>query len=117
MDSVSFKKGLEMANYIESKEDFDSLVIKSSKPVLVDFYADWCGPCQALSPKLEELKNQFSDQVSIVKVDVDKHQDLATNYGVRGIPAMYFFKDGEVKSQLVGNQPKDNIEGELKKLM
>ena len=100
---------------IESS-DFENVVLKSSEPVLVDFYADWCGPCRALAPKLEELSESFSGKAKIVKVNVDNSQDIAGQYGVRGIPAMFFFKDGELQGQLVGNQPKESIEEALNEL-
>ncbi|MFT6633361.1 MAG: thioredoxin 1 [Bacteriovoracaceae bacterium] len=89
--------------------DFDEKVLKSNKTVLVDFYADWCGPCKALAPTLDEIAKEQSETTIIVKVDVDASQDLASKYGVRGMPTMLIFKDGEVKGTLVGNQPKQAI--------
>ena len=106
-----------MANYIESNTDFENMVLKNDKTVLVDFYADWCGPCRALAPKLDELGQTYAENLEIVKVNVDNHQELAAKYGVRGIPAMFLFKDGEVKNQLVGNLPKDAIENSVKDIL
>lgn len=89
--------------------NFDDLVIKSTKPVLVDFWAEWCGPCKALAPVLDEIANELGDKAELVKVNVDQAGELAQKYGIRGIPTLIFFKDGEVKSTLVGNQPKAEI--------
>jgi thioredoxin 1 len=89
--------------------NFDSLVKNSKKPVLVDFWAEWCGPCRALGPILDEIAKESSDKVEILKVNVDEAPELANRFGIRGIPTMIFFKNGEVKSTLMGNQPKAEI--------
>ncbi len=88
---------------------FDSEVLKSTVPVLVDFWAEWCGPCRSLSPKLEEVAQELGEKVKIVKVNVDENQMTPQKYGVRGIPAMLLFKSGSEVGQLVGNHPKDAI--------
>jgi thioredoxin 1 len=99
-----------MANLISvTSENFDQEVMNSDKPVLVDFWAEWCGPCKALSPVLDEIATEMSGKASVVKVNVDQASDLAQKYGIRGIPTLIFFKNGEVKSTLVGNQPKAEI--------
>lgn len=86
-------------------------VIDSSngKPVLVDFWAEWCGPCRSLAPKLEEIATQAGEKISIVKVDIDENPNSPTQLGVRGIPTMVLFKNGQEVDRLVGNQPKEAI--------
>ena len=81
-----------------AKKSFND-VINSGKPVLVDFYADWCGPCKSLAPVLEELKKEIGDRGDIIKIDVDKNQQLSGSLGVRSIPALFLYKDGEIKWQ------------------
>lgn len=83
------------------------------KKVLVDFYADWCGPCKALSPKLEELSKEQTE-VEIVKVNVDENPNLAAQFGVRGIPTLILIDKGQIKGHLSGNVPKDDIEKLIK---
>jgi thioredoxin 1 len=93
---------------------FDQDVMKSSTPVLVDFWAEWCGPCRALAPKLEEIATEMSSQIKIVKMNVDENPQTPGQYGIRGIPALLLFKDGKQVGELVGNQPKDHITQFLK---
>lgn len=84
-----------------TSENFSEQVLKSNKPVLVDFWAEWCGPCKAIAPILDEVSNDRTDVV-IVKIDVDKNQDLAAKYGVRSIPTMMLFSEGQVEATKIG---------------
>ena len=87
--------------------NFEEVVLKSDKPVLVDFWAAWCGPCRMLAPIVEELDKEFDSKATIVKVDVDAHQEFAAKYGVRNIPTVLIFKGGEVADKQVGVAPKN----------
>ncbi|AGH95194.1 thioredoxin [Pseudobdellovibrio exovorus] len=93
---------------------FQNDVMNSSTPVLVDFWAEWCGPCRALAPKLEEIASEMAGQVKIVKMNVDENPQTPGQFGIRGIPAMLLFKDGKQVGELVGNHPKENITQFLK---
>ncbi|MCB0415453.1 MAG: thioredoxin [Bdellovibrionales bacterium] len=94
--------------------DFEKDVLKAEGTILVDFWAEWCGPCRALGPKLEEISNEM-DEVKIIKVNVDENPGAPARYGVRGIPTMIVFKDGQEVEQIVGNYPKENIVEVLQK--
>lgn len=89
--------------------DFDTVVSQSKIPVLLDFWAPWCGPCVALAPVLDEVAVERSDTLKVVKVNVDENQDLAGRFAVRGIPTLLLFKDGEVLGQKVGASGKDDL--------
>jgi thioredoxin 1 len=96
---------------------FDEVVLKSEKPVLVDFWAAWCGPCRMLTPIVEELSKDFADKVVVAKVDVDANQEFAAKYGVRNIPTVLMFKDGEVVDKQVGVAPKTTYTEKLEALV
>lgn len=96
-------------------QSFEAEVIKSDKLVLVDFWAEWCGPCRALAPKLEEIGSEMSAQVKIAKINVDENQNYAQKFHVRSIPTMILFKGGQAVEQIVGNLPKESILGSIKK--
>lgn len=88
---------------------FESDVLKSGTPVLVDFWAEWCGPCRALAPKLEEISQELGGKLNIVKLNVDENPGVPGQYGIRGIPTMILFKGGKQVDQITGNHPKENI--------
>ncbi|MEO0412797.1 MAG: thioredoxin TrxA [Pseudomonadota bacterium] len=98
-----------MATTTISDDSFETDVLKSDKPVLVDFWAEWCGPCRQIAPALEEIAGELGEQVTIAKINIDHNPDAPTRYGVRGIPTMILFKDGEVQATKVGAQPKSKI--------
>jgi thioredoxin 1 len=93
--------------------DFATEVLASSKPIMVDFWAEWCGPCRAVSPILDKIAEENADKIDIVKLDVDANPETAMKYGITSIPAMYVFKDGEVVKRMVGAKPKPAIEADL----
>ncbi len=90
-------------------KNFEKDVLKSDLPVLVDFWAEWCGPCRQLMPHVEELSKQMGDKVKVVKVNIDENPDTPTSYGVRGIPTLIVFKDGKPVATKVGSLPKTSL--------
>lgn len=92
---------------------FQETVLKSDKPVLVDFWAVWCGPCRTLGPIIEEVANDFDGKAIVGKVDVDNNQEISMQYGIRNIPTVLIFKNGEVVDKLVGVAPKEVIAEKL----
>ena len=95
--------------------NFEQSVLKSEQPVLVDFWATWCGPCKAIAPIVDEVATSYSGKAKVYKMDVDKNNSTPMRYGVRGIPTLLIFKNGQVAEQIVGYVPKETIEKALNK--
>lgn len=96
---------------------FQSDVLQSKQPTLVDFWAGWCAPCRAVAPVVESLAATYKDQVSFKKLDIDSNPATPTQYGVRGIPTLILFKDGQIVDQLVGAVPADQLDALIKKVL
>ncbi len=107
----------ENAKYIVVTDDsFQEEVLNSAKPVMIDFWAAWCGPCRMVAPVVEELADEYEGRAKVAKLDVDHNPKIAMEYGVRSIPTMLFFKDGEVVDQLIGVVPKATLAEKLDRL-
>ena len=105
-------------NIIEIDDDsFEKLVLQSDKPIMVDFWAPWCGPCKAIAPTVEALEKEFGDQMTFAKVNVDDNKTLASKYGIMNIPTMILFKNGEKLHQFMGVQSKENIINKVKRFV
>ena len=98
-------------------QNFQSEVLASDKPVLIDFWATWCGPCRAIAPAVEQLAAEYKGRVKVGKMDIDAHQDAPAKYGVMSIPTLLLFKNGQVADQIIGAVPKANLEAMLKKAL
>lgn len=92
-----------------TSENFDSEVLNSDKPVLVDFWATWCGPCRMIAPVVDEIETEYADKIKVGKVNVDDEPEIAANFNIMSIPTLLVFKDGKVAASSVGARPKDDI--------
>jgi thioredoxin 1 len=99
----------QMATHKVTKANFKSDVLESNVPVVVDFWAEWCGPCRMIAPALDEISNEMAGKVSIVKVNIDEEPELGAQFGVRSIPTLLMFKNGELASNMVGAAPKSKL--------
>lgn len=107
-----------MSNLLHSSEQaFESDVLKSELPALVDFYADWCGPCKVVAPIIEDLSREYEGKMRFVKVNVDQNADLAAKYGVQSIPTLLFFRGGQEAGRTVGAPPRDRLVQEINKIL
>lgn len=106
-----------MSGIILNEENFDKEALNSDLPVMVDFWAEWCGPCKALSPIVEELATQYSGKLKVGKVNVDENNALASQYGVMSIPTLKFFKNGKLVGEIIGAAPKPTIEEQINKIL
>ena len=107
-----------MSDLLEVSDDnFETEIMNSDLPAMVDFWAEWCGPCKMIGPLVEELANEYTGKIKVAKMDVDKNPQTPIKFGIRNIPTLILFKDGEVAQTIVGAQPKSNIENELKKIL
>ncbi|MFA6770432.1 MAG: thioredoxin [Bacteroidales bacterium] len=97
--------------------NFEEIVIKSNKPAVVDFWAAWCGPCRMIAPIIEELAAEYEGKAIIAKCDVDSSEQIPVKYGIRNIPTILFFKDGELKDKIVGSTTKSAIVAKINSLM
>jgi thioredoxin 1 len=110
------RKGRDCMKPVElTEETFEQEVLKATMPVLVDFWAAWCGPCKMIAPIVEELATEYEGKLKIGKVDVDNHQKIAMQYGIRSIPTLLMFKGGKVVEQIVGAAPKKTLVEKLSK--
>ena len=106
-----------MATKAVTDVSFKADVIDADKPVLVDFWAEWCGPCKMIGPALEEISEELADKVTIAKINIDENPDAPSQYGVRGIPTMILFKNGEAAATKVGAAPKSALKGWIESVL
>ncbi len=101
--------------FVATDQNFEEEVIKSAVPVVIDFWAAWCVPCKMIAPTLDELAQEFAGKAKVGKLNVDENREIAGKYGIRGIPSLLLFKDGEIKDQMVGVHSKQEISNMISK--
>ena len=107
-----------MADILEvTDENFDDEIMNADTPAIVDFWAEWCGPCKMVGPVIEELAKDYQGKIKVAKMDVDQNRATPARFGIRNIPTLIFFKGGDVAQTIIGAQPKSAIEDEMKKLL
>jgi len=112
------ERRLSMSDLLEvTDETFETEIMNSDLPAIVDFWAEWCGPCRMVSPMVEELANEYKGKIKVAKMNVDQNRQTPARFGIRNIPTLIFFKGGEVAKTIIGAQPKSSIEEEMKKLL
>jgi len=102
--------------HVVTDGDFEQEIVQADKPALVDFWAAWCGPCRTVGPVVAELADEYAGKVKVAKLDVDQNKETAMKYGIRSIPTLLLFKDGQVVDQLIGAHPKSSIKAFLDKV-
>lgn len=107
--NILYKEEKRMSVLKINSENFEEEVLKADKPVIIDFYADWCGPCQMMSPVIDEIAEEKADMIKVGKVNVDENQDLAMEYGIMSIPTIVIVKNGEIQKTFVGVRSKSEI--------
>ena len=115
--ALAEKENMNMNELTLTRENFEEEVLRGDLPVLVDFWATWCGPCRMLAPTVETIASEYDGKVTVVKCNVDDCEDVAAEYGIRNIPTLLFFKGGQVVDKLVGNVPKSEITAKLDTLV
>ncbi len=107
-----------MGDLLQVTDDtFEEEIVKSDLPAVVDFWAAWCGPCRMVGPVVEELAKEYEGRIKVAKMDVDQNRQTPAKFGIRNIPTLIFFKDGEVANTIIGAQPKSALEDVIKKLV